>query len=61
VTVTVAEARQILLEEHLDRMTDPDKAADAARERVEQSLLDHHHDDGNRPYHYKREFEKLHR
>ncbi|MGI5173353.1 ATP-dependent protease ATPase subunit HslU [Treponema sp. OMZ 840] len=35
-SVTVAEARQILLEEHLDRMTDPDKAADAARERVEQ-------------------------
>ncbi len=35
-SVTVAEARQILLEEHLDRMTDPDKAADTARERVEQ-------------------------
>ncbi len=35
-SVTVAEARRILLEEHLDRMTDPDKAADIAKERVEQ-------------------------
>ena len=35
-TVSIAEARQILLEDHLDRMTDPDKAADIAKERVEQ-------------------------
>ncbi len=35
--VTVAEARKILLEEHLDRMIDPDKVSDIARERAEQS------------------------
>lgn len=35
-TVTIAEAREILLEDHLDRMTDPDKVADAAKDCVEQ-------------------------
>lgn len=35
-TVTIAEARNILLEDHLDRMTDPDKVADAAKDCVEQ-------------------------
>ncbi len=35
-TVTVKEAREILLEEHLDKMIDPDKVADDARNRVEQ-------------------------
>ncbi len=35
--VTIAEAREILTEEHLDRMIDPDKIADIAKERVEQS------------------------
>ena len=35
-TVSVAEARRILLEDQLDRMTDPDKAAEQAKERVEQ-------------------------
>lgn len=35
-TVTVAEAREILLEEHLDRMIDPDKVSDVAKDRVEQ-------------------------
>lgn len=35
--VTIAEARKILLEEHLDRMIDPDKIADIAKDRVEQS------------------------
>ena len=35
-TVTVKEAREILLEEHLDKMIDPDKVADEARSRVEQ-------------------------
>lgn len=34
--VTVKEAREILLEEHLDKMIDPDKVADEARNRVEQ-------------------------
>jgi ATP-dependent HslUV protease ATP-binding subunit HslU len=36
-TVTVAEARRILLEEQLDRMVDPDKVADEAKHRVEQA------------------------
>lgn len=36
-TVTVREARRILTEETLDSMIDPDKAADEARKRVEQS------------------------
>jgi ATP-dependent HslUV protease ATP-binding subunit HslU len=35
-TVTVAEARHILLEEALDRMIDQDKVADEAKKRVEQ-------------------------
>ncbi len=35
--VTIAEAREILTEEHLDRMIDPDKIADIAKDRVEQS------------------------
>ena len=36
-TVTVAEARGILMAENLDRMTDSDKVADEAKKRVEQS------------------------
>ena len=36
-TVTVREARQILMEQNLERMTDRDKVADEARHRVEQS------------------------
>lgn len=36
-TVTVKEARKILQEETLDSMIDPDKVADIAKERVEQS------------------------
>lgn len=36
-TVTIGEARKILTEEQLDRMIDPDKVADEARERVQQS------------------------
>lgn len=36
-TVTVAEARKILTEQILDSMVDADKAADIAKERVEQS------------------------
>lgn len=36
-TVTVHEARKILQEEILDSMVDPDKAADIAKDRVEQS------------------------
>lgn len=36
-TVTVAEARKILTEQVLDSMVDADKAADIARERVQQS------------------------
>lgn len=36
-TVTVREARQILMEENLERLTDRDKVADEARRRVEQS------------------------
>lgn len=36
-TVTVREARKILQEETLDSMIDPDKVADIAKERVEQS------------------------
>ncbi|MCM1321447.1 MAG: ATP-dependent protease ATPase subunit HslU [Bacteroides sp.] len=35
-TVTIAEAREILLTEHLDRMTDADKVAEEAKKRVEQ-------------------------
>jgi len=35
--VSIAEARKILMEEQLDRMIDPDKVADEARYRVEQS------------------------
>ncbi len=35
--VTVHEARRILTEDQLDRMIDPDKIADEARERVQQS------------------------
>ncbi len=34
-TVTIAEARNILMEEQLDRMTDPDKVTDEAKKRVE--------------------------
>ncbi|MCQ2983043.1 MAG: ATP-dependent protease ATPase subunit HslU, partial [Treponemataceae bacterium] len=34
-TVTVAEARNILMEEQLDRMVDPDKVTDEAKRRVE--------------------------
>lgn len=36
-TVTIQEARRILTEDHLDRMIDPDKVSDEARQRVEQS------------------------
>ena len=36
-TVTVKEARRILLEQELDRMTDTDKVADEAKSRVENS------------------------
>ena len=36
-TVTVKEARRILMEQELDRMTDTDKAADEAKKRVEES------------------------
>ena len=36
-TVTIREARQILMEQNLERMTDRDKVADEARHRVEQS------------------------
>ena len=36
-TVTIREARIILTEDHLDRMIDPDKVSDEARQRVEQS------------------------
>jgi ATP-dependent HslUV protease ATP-binding subunit HslU len=36
-TVTVSEARRILLEDQLDRMVDPDKVADEAKRRVEQA------------------------
>ena len=35
-TVTVAEARRVLLEEQLENMTDPEKVADEARNRVQQ-------------------------
>ncbi len=35
-TVTVREARRILIEEQLDRLIDPDKIADEAKNRVEQ-------------------------
>lgn len=35
-TVTIAEARRILTEEQLDRMTDPDKVSEEAKRRVEQ-------------------------
>ncbi len=35
-SVTVREARDILLAEHLDKMTDPDKVADEARKRVQE-------------------------
>jgi len=35
-SVTVKEAREILMEEQLDRMTDPDKVADEAKNRVQQ-------------------------
>jgi ATP-dependent HslUV protease ATP-binding subunit HslU len=35
-TVTIAEARDILLEEQLNRMIDPDKVSDEAKRRVEQ-------------------------
>lgn len=35
-SVTVKEAREILMEDQLDRMTDPDKVADEARNRVQQ-------------------------
>ena len=34
--VTVAEARKIILEEELDKMTDPDKVAEEARNRVQE-------------------------
>ncbi|MDR1748302.1 MAG: ATP-dependent protease ATPase subunit HslU [Spirochaetaceae bacterium] len=34
--VTIREAREILLAEHLDKMTDPDKVADEARKRVQE-------------------------
>ena len=36
-TVSIREARIILTEDHLDRMIDPDKVSDEARQRVEQS------------------------
>lgn len=36
-TVTIQEARRILIEDQLDRMIDPDKVSDEARQRVEQS------------------------
>lgn len=36
-TVSIREARIILIEEHLDRMIDPDKVSDEARQRVEQA------------------------
>lgn len=36
-TVTIREARRILTEDHLDRMVDPDKVSEEARQRVEQS------------------------
>ena len=36
-TVTIEKTRKILTEEQLDRMIDPDKVADEARERVQQS------------------------
>ena len=36
-TVSVREARIILTEDHLDRMIDPDKVSDEARQRVEQA------------------------
>lgn len=36
-TVSIREARIILTEEHLDRMIDPDKVSDEARQRVEQA------------------------
>ena len=36
-TVTIQEARRILTEDQLDRMIDPDKVSDEARQRVEQS------------------------
>ena len=36
-TVSISEARRILTEEQLDKMIDPDKVADEARERVAQS------------------------
>ncbi len=35
--VSIAEARKILLEDHLDRMIDSDRVSDIARERAEQS------------------------
>lgn len=35
-TVTIAEARRILTEQQLDRMTDPDKVTEEAKRRVEQ-------------------------
>lgn len=35
-TVTIAEARRILVEEQLERMTDPDKVSEEAKRRVEQ-------------------------
>lgn len=35
-SVTIAEARRILTEEQLDRMTDPDKVSEEAKRRVEQ-------------------------
>ena len=35
-SVTVKEAREILMEDQLDRMTDPDKVADEAKTRVQQ-------------------------
>ena len=34
--VTIAEARKIILEEELDKMTDPDKVAEEARNRVQE-------------------------
>lgn len=36
-TVNIREARRILTEDHLDRMVDPDKVSEEARQRVEQS------------------------
>lgn len=36
-TVSIAEAREILRQEHLERMIDPDTVADIAKERVEQT------------------------